>query len=1186
MKRKSQLPRTELIRLRKIKRRKRRTYSTLMCCFLILSVFTPTFRAIAETRDVNITPQGIETTLDPSPINSSLNTLTEREGLFDIDVEIDAEIEPDVSETEHNDYLDPSESDDDLEFDDDSFDDQVANGDDEPEQIPLTGFDGTNFAHGINHTMTCEEFSNLGGMIFLSNQTILVNCETTFHDLVIIGENNHVFVVDGGSISAEIFVMSGVNNTITIREGGSVVVNTINSNAINVDGGDLTKQASPSPMQLINVAINLTAGNVNLLSLAPTNDNFTLNMSGGNFNVYATNESFINSNFNLTGGNVTGSFNIENSTLNVADTAHIAALTIKNSSSMEMTGGTIVNLTIDDSNADIAASYIVESLYARNNAKVDLSNSTVTGSSMVFGSDLNILDSTLTLTDLTLHSFASVSVSNATTITGNTLSLTNNSVFTITDGSASFGNISIMASTINIAGGNLVHTAGGGSLLVPAGSALNMSGNGVLDAAGILLLVNQGTLTISENATINALQINSAGLPSGVGYTLSISGGRINVETTIAASANTIINMTDGIISGRVQLGNAHLTMSGGQITGGQASGVTIGANSRFTMNGGTISGNTTIGGGGGVLVNHATAVFEMSGGEIANNTASGSIGGGGVRVTNGTFNMTGGKITGNQANMGGGISVGGVASLAISDATISDNIGGGIYIANADLRVTNTSILENKTIENQSGGGIYIINGDLEIENSIINHNVAQHNGGGIASTNGRVQISGNSQFTGNSANLHGGAMYLTNNTETNIENTNFTQNRAAQDPDLPAECRTVAGAIADVVTCVGDGGAIYTDNFRELRTNNVIFIENVAIRPINVDFNLTNLDVSVVRAIHDENILNTTFSDDFSNGYNNYDIWDDGFLQEISGVDDGFYIVAFRGNGALWGVPPTGLIIFHHADWVVPTQHTLARFYYEFVDWNTRPDGTGTTFAPGEVITEPLDGDLVLYAQWRETHTTLTFDLNGGPNYWEFPTQMVMIGGYAIRPVAFPTKEDYVFVDWFTTRDGDVLFDFENTSITEATTIYAGWLRQGLNFTVPERLEFESQNIRDMRVIAPRVNPNWEITVIDTRTVTGGWMYRPSWRLTAKVDGPLRNTAGHTLHGAAIIFRVAGEADRHLSTESQELFRSNPLFPSITTNLVWGASEGFLLDVNPILALYGDSYGTTITWTLYDTP
>ena len=600
-------------------------------------------------------------------------------------------------------------------------------------------------------------------------------------------------------------------------------------------------------------------------------------------------------------------------------------------------------------------------------------------------------------------------------------------------------------------------------------------------------------------------------------------------------------------------------------------------------MNGGTISGNTT--GGGGVLVNNATAVFEMSGGEISNNIASGSVGGGGVRVTNGTFNMIGGKITGNQANMGGGISyVSGVASLAISDATISDNTGGGIYVSGANLAIVNTTIFGNETVASQSGGGIYIINGDLVIEDSMIQSNVAQHNGGGIVSINGSVQIT-DSNFIENTANLHGGAMYLSSNTSTNIERTNFTQNRAAQDPNLPEECRTVAGAIADVVTCVGDGGAIYTDNFRELRTSFVIFMENAAIRPINVDFNETNLDVSAVRDIHDANILNTTFTGDFSNGYNNYDIWDDGFLQEIADVDTGFYIVAFRGNGALWGTPPTGLIVFHHANWVVPTQHTLARFYYDFVNWNTHPDGTGATFVPGKVM-EPLDGNLVLYAQWEARYTTLDFDLNGGTNYWEFPTQLVLIGEHAIRPAVFPTKEDYVFVDWFTTRDGDVLFDFENTSITEATTIYAGWLRQGLSFIVPDRLEFESQNIRDMRVIAPRVNPNWGITVIDTRMATGGWMYRPSWRLTAKVDGPLRNSDGHTLHGTQIIFRVAGESDRPLSTSSQELFRSNPLNLNITTNLVWGATEGFLLDVNPILALYGDSYGTTITWTLHDTP
>ncbi len=99
---------------------------------------------------------------------------------------------------------------------------------------------------------------------------------------------------------------------------------------------------------------------------------------------------------------------------------------------------------------------------------------------------------------------------------------------------------------------------------------------------------------------------------------------------------------------------NANFTLcdcrGGGTITGGSAtsgSGVYVGYNSTFTMEGGTISDNAAGGsGGGGVFLNGST--FIMNGGTIKNNTTTSN--GGGVVVGGGTFIMTGGTIAGNTA--------------------------------------------------------------------------------------------------------------------------------------------------------------------------------------------------------------------------------------------------------------------------------------------------------------------------------------------------------------------------------------------------------------------------------------------------------------------------------------------------------------------------------------------------------
>ena len=65
-----------------------------------------------------------------------------------------------------------------------------------------------------------------------------------------------------------------------------------------------------------------------------------------------------------------------------------------------------------------------------------------------------------------------------------------------------------------------------------------------------------------------------------------------------------------------------------------------------------------------------------------------------------------------------------------------------------------------------------------------------------------------------------------------------------------------------------------------------------------------------------------------------------------------------------------------------------------------------------------------------------TVTFDTDGGSTV---PSQTINSGGTVTRPTTDPTKTGYVFDDWYTTDQYTTKFDFENTAITEDTTIYA---------------------------------------------------------------------------------------------------------------------------------------------------
>lgn len=69
--------------------------------------------------------------------------------------------------------------------------------------------------------------------------------------------------------------------------------------------------------------------------------------------------------------------------------------------------------------------------------------------------------------------------------------------------------------------------------------------------------------------------------------------------------------------------------------------------------------------------------------------------------------------------------------------------------------------------------------------------------------------------------------------------------------------------------------------------------------------------------------------------------------------------------------------------------TRNSYTRIGYEFVEWNTRPDGSGRSFEDGAEIynltdkdmnADGEDGIVILYAQWRYSSNTLRIDPNGG--------------------------------------------------------------------------------------------------------------------------------------------------------------------------------------------------------------
>lgn len=80
-------------------------------------------------------------------------------------------------------------------------------------------------------------------------------------------------------------------------------------------------------------------------------------------------------------------------------------------------------------------------------------------------------------------------------------------------------------------------------------------------------------------------------------------------------------------------------------------------------------------------------------------------------------------------------------------------------------------------------------------------------------------------------------------------------------------------------------------------------------------------------------------------------------------------------------------------------------------------------------------VSADLTLYAKWLAKYT-VSFATDGGSTV---ESQTVVTGNKTTKPTSNPTKKGYNFVGWYTDNTYTTEFDFENTIITDNTTIYA---------------------------------------------------------------------------------------------------------------------------------------------------
>lgn len=140
----------------------------------------------------------------------------------------------------------------------------------------------------------------------------------------------------------------------------------------------------------------------------------------------------------------------------------------------------------------------------------------------------------------------------------------------------------------------------------------------------------------------------------------------------------------------------------------------------------------------------------------------------------------------------------------------------------------------------------------------------------------------------------------------------------------------------------------------------------------------------------------------------------------------------IEYVGNGAtdgkyLYGTAKPGTAT------TTASANQFTRTGYTFTGWNTKADGTGTAYHAGAPIAYPAEGKtLTLYAQWKVSSHTVTFDANGGSTV---ASQTVDDKAKAKEPTS--TRSGWTLDGWY--LDG-VKYDF-NTPVTRDITLKAGW-------------------------------------------------------------------------------------------------------------------------------------------------
>ena len=216
--------------------------------------------------------------------------------------------------------------------------------------------------------------------------------------------------------------------------------------------------------------------------------------------------------------------------------------------------------------------------------------------------------------------------------------------------------------------------------------------------------------------------------------------------------------------------------------------------------------------------------------------------------------------------------------------------------------------------------------------------------------------------------------------------------------------------------------------------------------------------------------------------------------------------YQISYDGNGATGGSTPNTSLTYDKPGTVAENGYTWES--HEFVEWNTKPDGSGTSYKPGDKVTNltDKDGDVIkVYAIWDE-QIRVVYLGNGatsGSQKSEVVTesQVRKAGGYTVKKNAGYTaykKNRATYIGW----DKRTKVNAKETAYRESNVNIITWedledirdyaKAQKAKSRMAVRTMAASADTKAATIEEAPLNATWdEAPTIDTTGKAGAWYY-----------------------------------------------------------------------------------------------